>query len=102
MRVDYIGPGFGTGCAGSLDKGMRGRKMPVIPQGYDLNSLRDKGQERLQQAQWGFLVKRNGVEMREPCGPLSLRCIFDVQMEISKKQLDILGCHSRQRLEPHK
>ena len=30
----------------------------MISQGYDLNSLRDKGQERLQQAQWGFFGEK--------------------------------------------
>lgn len=58
-----------------------------MSQGYDLNNLRDE--RDYSRCSGVFLVKRDGVEMRELCGHLSLRCLFDVQVEMSRGQLDI-------------
>lgn len=55
MRVEYIGPGFGTGCAGSLDKGMRGRKMSSDISGIGLEQPEGQGtRETTAGAVWFF------------------------------------------------
>lgn len=54
MRVEYIGPGFGTGCAGSLDKGMRGRKMSSDISGIWLEQPEGQGTRETTAGAVGF------------------------------------------------
>lgn len=66
---------------------MKGR-CPVMMQGYDLNNLKNgdnyrKCSEVFGEERWG-----GGEEL---CGHLSLRCLFDFQVETPKRQLGTLG-----------
>lgn len=60
----------------------------MVTQIYDLNSLKDRDNYRRCSEVFGE-EGRGGDE--ELCGHLSLRCLFDFQVEIAKRQLDTLG-----------